>query len=141
MPFISQRPAQREVRRQRHDAGEPRWISERRLQRDRTTLRKTRYDDSLRPDAPLYLLLDERRDMRVVALGEGEYFLDITFTLTAAHGDVAFVSDSTHYAWPYIRMNPQFSVQGGGTMTNSEGGVNQKDTHNRVARWIAALRG
>jgi len=81
-------------------------------------------------------VLDETRRMRVAALGEGEYFLDITFTLTAAHGDVTFVSDAVHYAWPYVRMNPAFSVDGGGRMTNSEGGVNQQGTHNQPARWI-----
>jgi hypothetical protein len=81
-------------------------------------------------------VLDEVREMRIVALGDGEYFLDIKFTLTAAYGDVTFVSDATHYAWPYVRMNSDFSVQGGGKITNSEGGVNQKGTHNKAARWI-----
>jgi hypothetical protein len=80
--------------------------------------------------------LDETRDMRIVALGKGQYFLDITFTVTATYGDVRFTSDSVHYAWPYVRMHPQFSVDKGGTITNSAGGVNQKGTHNRVAVWI-----
>ena len=80
--------------------------------------------------------LDETRDMRIVALDKGQYFLDITFTVTAAYGDVRFTSDSVHYAWPYVRMHPQFSVDRGGTITNSEGGVNQKGTHNKVAVWI-----
>jgi len=81
-------------------------------------------------------VLDEHRRMRLAPLGGGEYLLDLTFTLTAAHGDVAFVSDATHYAWPYVRMAPAFSVQKGGTMTNSEGGVNQKGTHGKLARWV-----
>ena len=81
-------------------------------------------------------VLDERRDVRIVALGEGEYFFDVTFKVTAAYGDVHFVSDDVHYAWPYIRMNKTWSVDGGGTMTNSEGGVNQAGTHNQEARWI-----
>jgi len=81
-------------------------------------------------------VLDESRTLRIVALGDGEYLLDVTFTLTASHGDVAFVSDAVHYAWPYIRMNSEFSVDGGGTITNSEGGVNQKGTHNMIARWV-----
>ena len=81
-------------------------------------------------------VLQERRDMRVVALGDGEYFFDITFTVTAAYGDVDFVSDAVHYAWPYIRMNPEFSVKGGGTITNSQGGKNQQGTNNEVARWV-----
>jgi len=82
-------------------------------------------------------VLDESRKMRVVALGDGEYFLDVTFTVTAGYGDVTFVSDATHYAWPYVRMNGEFNVQaGGGKIVNSEGGVNQQGTNGKVARWI-----
>jgi hypothetical protein len=81
-------------------------------------------------------VLDEKRTMRVVALGEGEWFLDITYTLTANYGDVEFVSDAVHYGWPYVRMNKTFSVEGGGTITNSEGGVNQAGTNGKTARWV-----
>ena len=81
-------------------------------------------------------VLDERREIRIVALNDGQYFFDVTFTLTATYGDAEFVSDDVHYAWPYVRMNTPFSVEGGGTITNSEGGVNQQGTHNQVARWI-----
>jgi len=81
-------------------------------------------------------VLDETRRLRVAALGEGEYFLDLTFTLTASHGDVTFVSDAVHYAWPYVRMDPTFSVAGGGKITNSAGGIDQKGTHNQAARWV-----
>lgn len=81
-------------------------------------------------------VLDEKRELRIVALGGGEYFLDITFTVTANYGEVTFTSDAVHYAWPYIRMNPQFSVEGGGKIVNSEGGVNQKGTNGKVARWV-----
>ena len=81
-------------------------------------------------------VLDETRAMRIDALAGGEYLLDITFTVTAAHGDVAFVSDAVHYAWPYVRMTPQFSVDSGGTITNSTGGVNQAGTHDKVATWM-----
>lgn len=81
-------------------------------------------------------VLNEIRKLRIVALSDGEYLLDITFTVTAAHGDVSFVSDAVHYAWPYVRMSPKFSVDRGGTMTNSEGGINQSGTHNNVAKWV-----
>ena len=81
-------------------------------------------------------VLDETRSMRIVALEGGEYLLDITFTVTANHGDVTFKSDATHYAWPYVRMTPEFSVESGGKMVNSEGGVNQKGTHGQVATWV-----
>ena len=81
-------------------------------------------------------VMDEDRKMRIVALERGQYFLDVTFTVTAAHGDVTFTSDWVHYAWPYIRMNQEFSVQGGGTIINSEGGKNQKETNGKEARWV-----
>jgi len=80
-------------------------------------------------------VLRETRTMRIVALGNGEYLIDLRFTVAAAYGDVHFVSDDTHYAWPYVRMHPQFSVKQGGKLVNSEGGVNQKGTHNKAARW------
>ncbi len=81
-------------------------------------------------------VLDETRSMRIVALGQGEYFLDVTFKVTAAHGDVEFTSDWVHYAWPYIRMNKEFSVQGGGTIINSAGGKNQQETNGKPADWV-----
>jgi len=82
-------------------------------------------------------MLDEVRAMRIVPLGEGEYFLDCTFTVTAAYGDVTFVSDAVHYAWPYVRMDPQFSVKDGkGRITNSEGQIDEKGAQQRAARWV-----
>lgn len=81
-------------------------------------------------------VLDETRDVRIAALGDGEYFLDVTFTVTASYGEVTFTSDWVHYAWPYIRMDPPFSVQQGGTITNSEGGVNQAGTNGKEATWV-----
>lgn len=81
-------------------------------------------------------VLDEARRLRVVALGAGEYLLDLVFKVTASYGDVTFTSDAVHYAWPYVRMAPAFSVDKGGTMTSSEGGVNQKGTCNKEARWV-----
>lgn len=81
-------------------------------------------------------VLDELRQVHVEALGGGEYLADLQFTLAASHGDVEFVSDAVHYAWPFVRMSPEYSVQKGGTMTNSAGGVNQAKTHDQIARWV-----
>jgi hypothetical protein len=81
-------------------------------------------------------VLDELRRLQLAHLGGGEYLMDLTFTLTAAHGDVTFVSDDVHYAWPYVRMHPQFSGTQGGTLINSAGGTGQAGTHNQPARWI-----
>ena len=81
-------------------------------------------------------LLDEQRSMRVVALGDRQWLLDITFKLTASYGDIEFVSDAVHYGWPYIRMNSTFNVEGGGTIANSEGGLNQEGTNGKTAQWV-----
>lgn len=81
-------------------------------------------------------VLDERREMVIVALGDGEYLLDIEFALTASYGDVRFASDAVHYAWPYVRMSSEWSVDRGGTIANSQGGKNQKGTNDQVAAWV-----
>jgi hypothetical protein len=101
-------------------------------------------------------MMDEVRQVRVVPLEGGEYFLDSKFTVTAAYGDVTFRSDQTHYAWPYVRMHPQFAVErtriekgageggkdktvtekGAGTITNSEGQINGAATCMKAARWV-----
>lgn len=81
-------------------------------------------------------VLDEDRVIEIIPLGDGEYFLDITFTLTASYGDVMFVSDAVHYAWPYIRMHPKFSGESGGMLTSSEGGKKEAGTNGKEATWM-----
>jgi hypothetical protein len=81
-------------------------------------------------------VLDEMRHLRILALGGGEYFLDLQFTLAANHGDVTFRSDAVHYAWPFIRLNDDFNTKGGGVLVNSEGQTGQTNTNLKVARWV-----
>ncbi len=81
-------------------------------------------------------VLDETRLLRVVALGDGEYFLDLQFTLVANYGAVTFRSDAVHYAWPFIRLNDDFNAKGGGRLVNSEGGTGQTNTNLKTARWV-----
>lgn len=81
-------------------------------------------------------VLDERRHLRIVALGAGEYLLDLHYTLTASHGDLTFRSDAVHYAWPFIRLNDEFNATGGGVLVNSEGQTGQNNTNMKVARWV-----
>ena len=100
---------------------------------DEATLRKKLvwYHDGDKP------LADEYRIVRIVALGKGEYLLDITFKLTAAHGDLTFHSDAVHYAWPYLRINKTFNGKdGGGTITNDRGATGQEATNMRPAKWV-----
>ncbi len=81
-------------------------------------------------------VLDETRTMRVVALGEGEYFLDLTFKLEAQLLEVTFKSDAVHYAWPFIRLNKDFNAENGGLLVNSEGATGQTNTNMKVAKWV-----
>jgi hypothetical protein len=81
-------------------------------------------------------VLDESRKLRVVSLGNGEYFLDLTWNLTATEGDVKFMSDKVHYAWPYVRIHPQFSGAEGGVISNDRGQHGQAQTDGEIANWI-----
>lgn len=81
-------------------------------------------------------VLEERRHTVVFALGEGEYLLDITFTLIASAGDVDFVSDDVHYAWPYLRLQTPWSGENGGRITADSGASGQEATNMRPALWI-----
>lgn len=81
-------------------------------------------------------VLDEHRRMRVKSLGGGEYFIDITFTVTANYGDLHFSSDAVHYAWPYIRMNSEFAVPGGARIVGSKGSPTKLRVNNFASEWI-----
>ncbi len=81
-------------------------------------------------------VLDDQRKLRIVALGNGEYFVDLTWSLKPHDGDVKFLSDAVHYAWPYIRMHPQFSGEQGGVLVNDQGQLGQAGTNDQTARWI-----
>lgn len=81
-------------------------------------------------------VLDEHRKLRVVGLGNGEYLLDLMWKLTASEGDVKFLSDEVHYAWPYVRIHPQFSGEQGGVITSDQGQHGQAETNGETASWI-----
>ena len=82
------------------------------------------------------VVLEEQRRLVVHSLGEGEYLLDLTCTLTASHGDVLFASDEVHYAWPYLRLDPAFSGDRGGKIISDTGAVGQEATNLKPALWI-----
>ncbi|MBK8975832.1 MAG: PmoA family protein [Planctomycetes bacterium] len=85
------------------------------------------------PSTPV--LADTRR-FAVEDLGDGEYLVDLQFELRAAYGPVTFRSDKVHYAWPYLRMEPAFSVASGGTLVDDRGRVGQQATDGEVAAWV-----
>ena len=82
------------------------------------------------------IALRETRSFHVTALGEGEYLIDLAWTLTAADGDVRFHSDWVHYAWPFVRMDPVFNGENGGTIEDDQGRHGQEATNEKYAEWI-----
>jgi hypothetical protein len=81
-------------------------------------------------------VLDEARRLVVHSLGAGEYLLDLSWTLTASQGDVAFVSDDVHYAWPFLRLDPPWNGEHGGRITSDAGATGQEATNMKPALWI-----
>jgi len=81
-------------------------------------------------------VLDEARRLVVHSLGDGEYLLDLTWTLAASGGDVTFTSDDVHYAWPFLRLDPAWNGEHGGTITSDSAAVGEKATNMKPALWI-----
>lgn len=81
-------------------------------------------------------LADQEQHVRVVALGGGEYFLDIQYKVTASYGKLITRDDGIHYAWPMVRMQESFSAAKGAKVTNSEGGETIFGHHDQVAHWV-----
>jgi len=81
-------------------------------------------------------VVEEYRDIKIYSLKNREYLIDITFTLTAAFADVFFLSDNIHYAWPFLRMHPDFSEVNGGTITSDNGAIGEEATDMQIAKWI-----
>lgn len=83
-------------------------------------------------------VLDDERTLSFEALDHGEALIDLKWTLRAAHGDLRFHSDAVHYAWPYLRLHPQFSVEQGGALVDDVGRSGQAATNLRHANWMDA---
>lgn len=81
-------------------------------------------------------LLDEYRLLKLHAMKDGGYLMDLSFSLKATYGDVKFVSDAVHYAWPYVRLDPQFSGTNGGVITSDKETTGQAGTNLKPALWL-----
>ncbi len=81
-------------------------------------------------------VLKEERRLVVYTLADGEYFLGLNFKLISAYGDVEFISDDVHYAWPYLRLEKEWSGENGGKLITDTGATGQEATNLKVARWV-----
>lgn len=80
-------------------------------------------------------LLDERRAMTVRALPDNERYLDIVLTFAPAVGSVRF--GETPFGFLGVRVAKTMGVKdGGGTILNSEGGVDEAGVFWKPARWV-----
>ena len=80
-------------------------------------------------------LLNEQRTIRLHALPKNERFLDLIIQLTPAASPVNFAK--TPFGFLGVRVAKTMSVHdGGGTIRNSEGGVNEEQVLWKRARWI-----
>jgi hypothetical protein len=81
-------------------------------------------------------VLAQSTRFELVELAGGEYALLLSWELCAEHGDVTFHSDWVHYAWPYMRMDPPFSGEQGGTIVDDQGRRGQEATNGQHALWV-----
>jgi methane monooxygenase PmoA-like len=81
-------------------------------------------------------VLTQYLKIEVQDLGAAEYLLSMNWDLRADFGDVIFHSDWVHYAWPFLRMDPAFSGENGGTILDDQGRRGQKQTNQQYAQWI-----
>jgi hypothetical protein len=84
-------------------------------------------------------VLDQVLRLRLEPAGEtlaDGYLLHLDWSLTAAHGEVRFLSDWVHYAWPFLRMDPAYSGEQGGTIVDDQGRRGQEATNAQYAAWV-----
>ncbi len=81
------------------------------------------------------LLLEEHRTMRFRPQAGGQWLLVLDLTFSAPKEPVTL--GKTNFGMIGVRMAKTIGVHdGGGTIRNSEGGVNEAGVHEKPARWI-----
>lgn len=81
------------------------------------------------------IVLTETRTTRLRPLPDGESLVEITLVFTASHGPVTF--GKTPFGFLGVRVAKMMGVHdGGGTIRNSQGGVNEKGVFWKPARWV-----
>lgn len=80
--------------------------------------------------------LADERQLRVRRLDDGQVLIDLEWVLRASHGTVTFHSDWIHYAWPYLRLHPQFASKGGAVVVDDRGRRGTEAIHGQYANWV-----
>ena len=112
------------------------WNGEARLAARQTWVTDAVAADGTADPAAGTPVLDQVLFVRARHLGDGEALLELTWTLTAAHGPVTFRSDWVHYAWPYLRVHPAFAGEAGGVILADSGATGQDETNEGYHRWV-----
>ena len=90
---------------------------------------RTRWD--ARGTAVLY----DQRTFRFRLLDDGDYIIDVAVTLTTDSKRVT-IGRTKEAGLPAVRVADEIRVTAGGRIVNSEGGVNERSTMHKRARWL-----
>jgi hypothetical protein len=81
------------------------------------------------------VLLEEQRAMRFRPQNDGQWLLVLDMTFSAPKQPVTL--GKTNFGFVGVRMAKTIGVNdGGGTIRNSEGAVNERQVHEKSARWV-----
>jgi hypothetical protein len=81
------------------------------------------------------VLLEEQRAMRFRPQSDGQWLLVLDLTFTAPKQPVTL--GKTNFGFVGVRMAKTIGVHdGGGMIRNSEGAVNERQVHEKTARWV-----
>jgi hypothetical protein len=80
-------------------------------------------------------LIYDERTFRFRALDNGDYLIDVAVTLTT-DSDVVTIGRTKEAGLPAVRVADEIRVTAGGRIINSEGGVNERGTMHKRARWL-----
>jgi len=77
----------------------------------------------------------DERTFRFRALDNGDYVIDVTVTLKT-ESDTVTIGRTKEGGLPAVRVADEIRVTAGGRIVNSEGGVNERGTMHKRARWL-----
>jgi len=90
---------------------------------------RTRWD--ARGTAVMY----DERTFRFCLLDNGDYIIDVAVTLST-DSDTVTIGRTKEAGLPAVRVADEIRVTAGGKIVNSEGGVNERGTMRKRARWL-----